>query len=198
MNTADLSSSCRDLAAICNLLAEDSVLSSKLTDAIDLCVRSLRNGGAVFFCGNGGSAADSQHLAGELVSRFLYDRPPLRGVALNADTAILTAIGNDYGYEKSLSRPLEAQARKGDVLVALSTSGRSPNVLNALRAAADLGVQTIGLTGRDGGAMAELCGIELRVPSGSTPRIQEVHLLLGHLLCEGIEALMFPREEVRA
>lgn len=198
MAAADLSASCRDLATLCEFLAKDAALSAKLTEAIDLCVHSLRDGGTIFFCGNGGSAADSQHLAGELVSRFLYDRPALRGVALNADTAILTAIGNDYGYEKSLSRPLEAQAREGDVLVALSTSGRSPNVLGALRAATDLGVHTIGLTGRDGGAMAELCGIELRVPAQSTPRIQEIHLLLGHLLCEGIEATMFPCEGTKA
>jgi len=189
----DLSASCRDLATLCELVAKDAALSAKLAEAIGVCVLSLRNGGTIFFCGNGGSAADSQHLAGELVSRFLYDRPALRGVALNADTAILTAIGNDYGYEKSLSRPLEAQARQGDVLIALSTSGRSPNVLAALRAATALGVHTIGLAGRDGGAMTELCGIELRVPSHSTPRIQEIHLLLGHLLCEGIEAEMFPK-----
>lgn len=191
--SVDFVAACRALRALCAAVEEDQDLAVKLNQAVAVCVRSLGNGGTVFFCGNGGSAADSQHLAGELVSRFLYDRPALRGVALNADTAILTAIGNDYGYEKSLSRPLEAQARKGDVLVALSTSGKSPNVLNALRAATHLGVQTIGLTGRDGGPMAELCGIELRIPSESTPRIQEVHLLLGHLLCEGIEAAMFPK-----
>lgn len=193
MTVPDLSAACRDLATLCELVAKDAALSVKLTEATDLCVRSLRNGGTIFFCGNGGSAADSQHLAGELVSRFLYDRPALRGVALNADTAVLTAIGNDYGYEKSLSRPLEAQARQGDVLIALSTSGKSRNVLNALRAAAHLGVQTVGLTGRDGGAMAELCDIELRVPSDSTPRIQEAHLIIGHVLCQGIEAAIYPK-----
>jgi D-sedoheptulose 7-phosphate isomerase len=198
MNTVDFPSSCRALSALCAALADDQKFSQKLHDAVRLCLRSLQGGGTIFFCGNGGSAADSQHLAGELVSRFLYDRPALRGVALNADTAILTAIGNDYGYERSLSRPLEAQARKGDVLVALSTSGRSPNVLAALRSAPSLGVSRIGLTGRDGGDMAQLCDIELRVPSDSTPRIQEIHLLLGHLLCEGIEAAMFPRKAVES
>jgi D-sedoheptulose 7-phosphate isomerase len=170
-------------------------LISRLAAAIEKCVRSLSGGGTIFFCGNGGSAADSQHLAGELVSRFLYDRPGLRSVALNADTAILTAVGNDYGYESSLSRSLSALGRPGDVLVALSTSGRSPNVLAALRSAADSGIHTIGLTGRDGGEMSALCEIELRVPSDSTPRIQEVQLLLGHLLCEGIEARMFSRPD---
>lgn len=193
VSTPDVTETCRNLSALCLRLADDAALSGLLAAAIERCVRSLSGGGTIFFCGNGGSAADSQHLAGELVSRFLYDRPGLRSVALNADTAILTAVGNDYGYESSLSRSLAALGRPGDVLVALSTSGRSPNVLAALRSAADSGIHTIGLTGRDGGEMSALCEIELRVPSDSTPRIQEVQLLLGHLLCEGIEARMFPR-----
>jgi D-sedoheptulose 7-phosphate isomerase len=190
----NLADACNSLTNLCAQIATDQQLAARLEHAINFCVRALRNGGAIFFCGNGGSAADSQHLAGELVSRFLYDRPALRGIALNADTAILTAIGNDYGYESSFSRPLEAQARQGDVLVALSTSGRSANVLAALRSAAELGVHTVGLTGRDGGQMGPLCDVELRVPSDSTPRIQELHLLLGHLICEGIESAMFPRD----
>ena len=196
VSTPDLTDACRSLSGLCLRLADDATTIGRLGEAIDTCVRSLSNGGTIFFCGNGGSAADSQHLAGELVSRFLYDRPGLRSVALNADTAILTAVGNDYGYESSLSRSLAALGRPGDVLVALSTSGRSPNVLAALRSAADSGIHTIGLTGRDGGEMPALCEIELRVPSDSTPRIQEVQLLLGHLLCEGIEARMFPRPAV--
>lgn len=191
--TPNLAESCRSLSQLFLRLADDATITGRLGEAIEVCVRSLSNGGTIFFCGNGGSAADSQHLAGELVSRFLYDRPALRSIALNADTAILTAVGNDYGYESSLSRSLAALGRPGDVLVALSTSGRSPNVLAALRSAADSGIHTVGLTGRDGGEMSALCEIELRVPSDSTPRIQEVQLLLGHLLCEGIEARMFPR-----
>jgi len=194
--TPDVTDACRSLSGLCLRLADDDALIGRLAAAIEKCVRSLSGGGTIFFCGNGGSAADSQHLAGELVSRFLYDRPALRSVALNADTAILTAVGNDYGYESSLSRSLAALGRPGDVLVALSISGRSPNVLAALRSAADSGIHTIGLTGRDGGEMPALCEIELRVPSDSTPRIQEVQLLLGHLLCEGIEARMFPRPAV--
>lgn len=196
VSTPDLTDACRSLSGLCLRLADDVALIGRLAAAIEKCVRSLSSGGTIFFCGNGGSAADSQHLAGELVSRFLYDRPGLRSIALNADTAILTAVGNDYGYESSLSRSLAALGRPGDVLVALSTSGRSPNVLAALRSAADSGIHTIGLTGRDGGEMPALCEIELRVPSDSTPRIQEVQLLLGHLLCEGIEARMFPRPAV--
>jgi D-sedoheptulose 7-phosphate isomerase len=189
-----LTAACEALVTLCKDLASDGRTSRLLGEAVDACVQSLSAGGTIFFCGNGGSAADSQHLAGELVSRFLYDRPGLRSVALNADTAILTAVGNDYGYEASLSRSLGSLGRAGDVLVGLSTSGRSPNVLSALRLAATMGIHTVGLTGRDGGDMAALCQIELRVPSDSTPRIQEMHLLLGHLLCEGIEARMFPRE----
>jgi D-sedoheptulose 7-phosphate isomerase len=192
---ASLAAACEALAILCKDFASDGRTSGVLGEAVDLCVRSLSAGGTIFFCGNGGSAADSQHLAGELVSRFLYDRPGLRSMALNADTAILTAVGNDYGYDSSLSRSLGSLGRSGDVLVGLSTSGRSPNVLSALRLAAKIGIHTVGLTGRDGGDMAALCQIELRVPSESTPRIQEIHLLLGHLLCEGIEARMFPREE---
>ncbi len=190
-----LIAACQALATLCEDLACDGRTSRLLGEAVDACVQSLSAGGTIFFCGNGGSAADSQHLAGELVSRFLYDRPGLRSIALNADTAILTAVGNDYGYEASLSRSLGSLGRAGDVLVGLSTSGRSPNVLSALRLAATMGIHTVGLTGRDGGDMGALCQIELRVPSESTPRIQEMHLLLGHLLCQGIEARMFPREE---
>jgi len=174
-------------------IAEDRDLLEKISSAIDLCVGAIQGGGTIFFGGNGGSAAESQHLAGELVSRFYYDRPAMRSVALNADTAILTAIGNDYGYDRSLARPLEALARPGDVLVALSTSGQSANILTALSSSRRLGIRTIGLTGRDGGKMPPLCDIELRVPSDSTPRIQEAHLIIGHLLCQGIEAAIYPR-----
>jgi|GEM_PF-6374279 len=165
VSTPDVTDVCRNLSALCLRLADDAALSGLLASAIERCVRSLSSGGTIFFCGNGGSAADSQHLAGELVSRFLYDRPPLRSVALNADTAILTAVGNDYGYESSLSRSLAALGRPGDVLVALSTSGRSVNVLAALRSAADSGIHTIGLTGRDGGE----CPLSARSNCGCLP-----------------------------
>lgn len=183
---------CHEMAKICRSLSESDGFAASVEQAIEMCVRSLKNQGTIFFGGNGGSAADSQHLAGELVSRFLINRAPMRGVALNADTAILTAVGNDYGYEQSLARSLSALARQGDVFVALSTSGNSSNVLVALEAAKMAGVATIGLTGRDGGKMVPLCDLELRAPSHSTPRIQEIHLLTGHLLCEGIEHRMFP------
>jgi D-sedoheptulose 7-phosphate isomerase len=183
----------KEANAVFSKIAEDRDLLEKISSAINLCVGAIQSGGTIFFGGNGGSAAESQHLAGELVSRFYYDRPAMRSVALNADTAILTAIGNDYGYDRSLARPLEALARPGDVLVALSTSGQSTNIWTALMSARSLGVHTIGLTGRDGGKMPPLCDIELRVPSDSTPRIQEAHLIIGHLLCQGIEAAIYPQ-----
>jgi D-sedoheptulose 7-phosphate isomerase len=187
-----ISSACQETAEICRVLSESEAFAAVLEKAIELCVGALKAQGTIFFGGNGGSAADSQHLAGELVSRFLINRAPLRSVALNADTAILTAVGNDYGYEQSLARSLSALARQGDVFIALSTSGSSPNVLVALEVARKAGVSTIGFTGGSGGKMPPLCDLELRAPSHSTPRIQEIHLLVGHLLCEGIEQRMFP------
>lgn len=179
--------------AVVARIRADAALTARVRDAADLCIRALRAGRKIMFCGNGGSAADSQHLAGELVSRFMYDRPGLPAVALTVDTSILTGIGNDYGYERSFSRQVEALGVAGDVLVGLSTSGRSPNVLRALEAARARGVATIGFTGRDGGDMAALCDLELRVPSDSTPLIQQGHITLGHLIFILVEEAMFPR-----
>jgi D-sedoheptulose 7-phosphate isomerase len=178
--------------AVYTAIRADPALTGAIARAADACVAALRDGGKVMFCGNGGSAADAQHLAGELVSRFMYDRPGLAAVALTTDSSILTAIGNDYGYEQVFSRQVEALARSGDVLVGISTSGRSPNVLRALQAARARGVATIGFTGRDGGPMAALCDIELRMPSDVTPLIQQGHLLVGHLLCLLVEESLHP------
>jgi D-sedoheptulose 7-phosphate isomerase len=145
------------------------------------------------FAGNGGSAADAQHFAGELVSRFYYDRPAIASLALTTDSSILTAIGNDYHYERIFSRQIEALGRSGDVFVGISTSGRSPNVLGGLAAARRLGLRTVGLTGRSGGDMAALCDIVIHIPSDSTPLIQQGHLLVGHLLCAMIEKTIHPQ-----
>jgi D-sedoheptulose 7-phosphate isomerase len=153
----------------------------------------LRNGNKILLAGNGGSAADCQHLAGELVSRFHYDRPGLPAVALTTDTSILTAIGNDYGYEYLFARQIEALANSGDVFFAISTSGSSPNILQALQTAREKGVATVGLTGRSGGEMPALCEHCLCVPADSTPRIQEGHILVGHIICCLIEQGMFPK-----
>jgi D-sedoheptulose 7-phosphate isomerase len=174
-------------------MAGDGTLLAALTAAAEACVEAFRGGGKVLFAGNGGSAADAQHLAGELVSRFAYDRPGLPAFALTTDTSVLTAIGNDYGYERLFSRQVEAVANAGDVFFGISTSGRSPNVLSALRAARSKGLTTIGMTGRNGGEMPALCDHLLRVPSDITPRIQEGHIAMGHAICQIIEAQLFPR-----
>ena len=175
-------------------MAADPGLSDNIVGAVELCVESLRAGGKVMFAGNGGSAADAQHWAGELVSRFYYDRPGLAAIALTTDSSILTAIGNDYGYERVFARQLEALGREGDLLFAISTSGTSKNILLALDAARVAGIDVIGFTGRSGGAMADRCTVCLRMPSDETPKIQEGHELLGHLICGMIEREMFPRD----
>lgn len=141
--------------------------------------------------GNGGSAADAQHIAGELVSRFAFDRPGLSAFALTTDTSILTAIGNDYGYERLFARQIQSHGQKGDIFIAYSTSGKSPNILLALKEARERGLSCIGLTGNRGGAMIDLCHHILEVPSGDTPKIQEGHLVLGHTLCGLIENAIF-------
>ena len=183
----------RESAAVLAAMAGDAALCDAVERAVDLVVGSLRAGGKLLLCGNGGSAADAQHWAGELVSRFHYDRPGLAAVALTTDTSILTGIGNDYGYERLFARQVEALGRPGDVLFALSTSGRSPNILAALRAAREIGLRSVGFTRGAGGDMEALCDVTLRVPSESTPRIQEGHEVLGHIICAMVESAMFPR-----
>ena len=175
-------------------MAADPGLSDNIVGAVELCVESLRAGGKVMFAGNGGSAADAQHWAGELVSRFYYDRPGLAAIALTTDSSILTAIGNDYGYDYTFARQVEALGRTGDVLVAISTSGNSPNIIRAAEAARARGVAVVGFTGEGGGKLAPLSDICFRVPSTETPRIQEGHEFIGHLLCALVEAEMYPRE----
>lgn len=157
------------------------------------CVARLKAGNKVLFAGNGGSAADAQHLAGEFVSRFNYDRPGLAGIAITTDTSVMTAIGNDYGYEYVFARQIESLAREGDVFIAISTSGKSPNILAAIKAAKALGVYVVGMTGQSGGAMLDACDATIRVPSSETPKIQEGHIVLGHILCGLVESLYFPR-----
>ena len=172
-------------------MAQDTALRAQVADAVAIAVAALRAGNKLLFAGNGGSAADAQHWAGELVSRFYFDRPGLSAIALTTDTSILTAIGNDYGYDYVFARQVEALARAGDVFFAISTSGNSKNILRAIEAAHARGVKTIGFTGQSGGAMAEHCALCFKVPSGETPRIQEGHEFLGHLLCGLIEHEMF-------
>lgn len=171
-----------------------TLLSAPIARAIDLMASSLKAGGKILSCGNGGSAADAQHFAAELVNRFERERPPLAGLALTTDSSALTSIGNDYSYEEVFSKQLRALGRKGDVLLAISTSGNSANVVAAMRAARELGVAIVALTGNGGGKMAAVLGpddIHVCVPHARTMRIQEVHLLALHCLCDGIDTRLF-------
>ena len=170
-----------------DLLEKMKDLDSLITDVIAYCVTTISDGGKILLCGNGGSASDCQHIAAELTGRFLKERRPLPAIALTTDTSALTAIANDYGYSEVFSRQLEALANTGDTLIAISTSGNSENVIGAVNLAKSKALRVIGLLGRDGGRLKELCDISIVVPSDSTPRIQEAHILIGHTICEGIE-----------
>src|SRR6185503_3400239 len=162
--------------------------------AADLIVTSVSAGGKVLIFGNGGSAADAQHIAAELVNRLNYDRPPIAAIALTTDTSILTSVGNDSAFADLFERQLRALGRAGDIAIAISTSGNSPNVLRAVSAARALNIKTIGLTGRNGGQLASMVDVALVVETQSTQRIQETHITIGHILCELIEDALFPKE----
>ncbi len=151
----------------------------------------LAKGNKVLFCGNGGSAADCQHIAAEFVNRFILDRPPLPAIALTTDTSIITAIGNDFGYDQVFSKQVQALGNEGDILVAISTSGNSMSILHALAACQDKGITTIGLTGNGGGKMAPLCDFLIDIPDKRTPLIQEIHIAVGHLLCQLTDYFLF-------
>ena len=170
----------------------DEALQAQLAALGQACVQTYRQGGKTLWAGNGGSAADAQHLAAELSGRFYYDRPPLFAEALHVNSSYLTAVGNDYGYDHSFARILEAMAQPGDIFLAFSTSGNSPNILRAAEKARDKGMRVAGFTGQDGGQLRPLCEFWLGIPSKDTPRIQECHILLGHILCQYIEAALFP------
>ena len=162
---------------------EDDILK-----ASKIVIEALDRGNKILLCGNGGSAADAQHIAAELTGRYKIERKGLAGIALTTDTSAITAIGNDYGYDRIFDRQCEALANKGDVLIGISTSGNSKNVINALKLAQEMGCKTIGFSGRDGGAMDKICDINLIVPSNDTPRIQEMHILFGHTICQLVDS----------
>jgi len=170
--------------AMCQHLA---ALDAHVDQAINACVNSLRAGGKLMLCGNGGSAADSQHLAAEFTGRFIKDRPPIAAIALSTDTSALTCIANDYSFDAIFARQVQAIGKPGDCLIAISTSGNSGNVLAAVAAAKALGITCIGLLGRDGGKLKAECDIAIVVPSQVTARIQEAHILIGHSLCGAVE-----------
>ena len=177
--------------AVKQQLLTDAALMQRVAEAASLIEQSLRGGGKIHFCGNGGSAADAQHLAAELSGRFYFDRPPLNAEALHCNTSYLTAVGNDYGYDHVFSRLLRGTGRRGDVLVGISTSGNSRNILEAYRVAQEMGIHIVSLTGQTGGKMRDCGGLLLNVPSTDTPRIQESHIMLGHIICELVETAMF-------
>jgi D-sedoheptulose 7-phosphate isomerase len=166
-------------------------LTTKMIRVADLLVAAFRNGNKILIMGNGGSAADAQHLAGEIVGRFRLERRGLPAIALSTDTSILTAVGNDYGFDAIFSRQVEALAQEGDVVIGISTSGSSPNVHSALRLAREMGCRTVGLLGKDGGSIRDLVDMDLTVPGNDTPRIQEGHITIIHILCELVEQALF-------
>ena len=176
-------------AEVMRLVAEK--LPEQITQAAEMILNSYQSGGKLILFGNGGSAADAQHLAAELVGRFKMERSALPAIALNTNTSILTALGNDYSFDTVFARQIEAWAKKGDVVIGISTSGNSPNVLLGIEKAKPLGAKTIGLTGHDGGQLAKIVDLALIVPSHDTPRIQEAHITIGHIICDVIEQKLF-------
>jgi len=171
-------------------LLADKVLTKTIAKVIDKMVAAFRKDKKILFCGNGGSAADAQHLAAELSGRFYSDRKPLFAEALHVNTSYLTAVANDYSYDEVFSRLVTAKGRKGDILIAISTSGNSKNILKAVETANAAGMITVGMTGASGGKMKGLCKYLLIIPSDDTPRIQEAHILIGHIICEVVEKKM--------
>lgn len=173
------------------LIIEDQSIQQNIQKAADIIISSFRSSGSVYFCGNGGSAADAQHLAAELSGRFYIDRKPLSSDALHCNTSFLTAVANDYSYDEIYARLITGIGRKGDVLVGLSTSGNSKNILNAFQRCKELGITTIALTGETGGLMKSESDLCICVPSMDTPRIQESHITIGHIICEIVESTLF-------
>lgn len=186
-----ISEKIRETQRVMQAMLADESLQAKLERAAVACIKSLREGGKILLAGNGGSAADAQHIAGEFVSRFAFNRPGLPAIALTTDTSILTAIGNDYGYENLFARQVQAHGNKGDIFIGYSTSGKSLNVLLAFEEARSRGLVCIALTGNLGGPICGLCDYLLEVPSADTPKIQEGHLVLGHILCGLVENAIF-------
>lgn len=172
-------------------ILEDQELKELISKVSSKCVEVYKRGNKTLIAGNGGSAADAQHIAGEFVSKFYFDRPGLASIALTTDTSILTAIGNDYGYENLFSRQVQANGIEGDVFIGISTSGNSKNVVKALNVCREKGIISVGLTGESGGKMADICDYCIRVPSSETPRIQEAHILIGHIICSVVEKELF-------
>ena len=184
----------RDSLKMKYLMVRDEGLLNTIQQIVLVCQQALRNGNSIYWCGNGGSAADAQHLAAELSGRFYYDRDPLPSEALHCNTSYLTAVANDYHYDIIYSRLISGIGKKGDILIGLSTSGKSNNVANAFNAAKHIGMKTIGFTGKESNKFEYVCDIVLNIPSDDTPRIQEGHMLVGHTICQLLEEKLFPKK----
>lgn len=181
--------------AVKQAVLRDETLLAQVLALAERCAACLKGGGKIIFAGNGGSFADAQHLSAEFTSRFNFDRAPLASLALGTNNSAISAIGNDYGYEQVFARELRGIASANDVFIPISTSGNSPNILQAVREAKELGITTVGLTGADGGKMASLCDC-IRIPSNNTPRIQECHIVLGHIVCAWVETAVFQESKI--
>ncbi len=185
----------KESIAVKSTLLNNEVLISNIDKIAQLCTEAFQADKKVLFCGNGGSAADAQHLAAEFSGRFNFDRAPLFSEALHVNTSYITAVANDYSYNQIYSRLIKAKGRQGDILFAISTSGNSGNIIEAINMAKEQGMLTVGMTGETGGKMKDLCDFLLNVPSKETPRIQESHILMGHIICEIVENNLFERSE---
>lgn len=175
-------------------IIETPKLLKQIEETVSVILNSIKQGGSVYFCGNGGSAADAQHLAAELSGRFYFDREPISSEALHCNTSFLTAVANDYSFDIIYSRMIQACGKQNDTLIGLSTSGNSTNIVNAMKKAKELGIKTIGMTGEKGGKLKEIADITLCVPSNDTPRIQEAHIMIGHIICELVEKDLFDKQ----
>ena len=175
-----------------NNLLNDQQLLQTIEQIVGACISAFEQDKKILLCGNGGSASDAQHIAAELSGRFYKDRKPLFAEALHVNSSYMTAVANDYGYEQTYTRMLQAAGRKGDVLIAISTSGNSSNVVKAIEKANNVGLTSIGFTGQDGGEMNAICDFMIKIPSDDTPRIQEAHILIGHIICQLVEEELFP------
>lgn len=180
-----------DSIQVKNQILQDKALIELIQKVALITTNAYKNGFKTMLAGNGGSAADAQHIAGEFVSRFYFDRPGIPSIALTTDTSILTAIGNDYGYDRLFARQVQAQGVKGDIFIGISTSGNSTNIIEAIKVCKEKEIISIGLTGQSGGKMADLCDYCIKVPSNCTPRIQESHIVIGHIICAIVEEEIF-------
>jgi len=181
----------KDTIGVKEKILNDEVLLSKISAVAQEIIRAFNNDKKVLLCGNGGSAADAQHIAAELSGRFYFDRDPLFAEALHVNTSYLTAVANDYSYDEVYSRLVKAKGRQGDILIGISTSGNSSNVVKAIEVANEIGMITVGMTGETGGRMKDICNYLINVPSNDTPRIQEAHIMIGHIICEIVERKLF-------